>query len=596
MQQDNNIENKLRELEDEQLPDLSNMDAHWQQMAAMLQPVAAPVKPGWPKWMMNTLSVVAVAVMIGSAMWYLSSQKQPGNTVAVQTANSPQIEKETAAIAVSDTSGSETVNAVSTVAPVQSQQQTNEVTDFTADAGASIFDSLKINFTDCNTCPSKQTGNIVETSAERKMMLQQFFGQLEKPAQHFIIDNNRDTLLQFEEGTALLIPAQSFGGMNGVEITAKEFYKRSDIILNQLHTASNKEQLITGGMLQLNASYKNMAVQVDKEKPLLLFMPDTSNRMEAMQLFYGEEAKESTDTGNGRAEVLPAGISKGKPVNWISQPQRFSRRNSITQVKVLNLVNMPYQVKEKNGKRTAFFLVGENGNLSKDAIKKALKEKYGYDKIRLRNAEWWEVHDRTITWTDTSTGYFSSFYASKIGDSMWMEKEVADKYKLAATAVRTVPAADYRMPISFRGDRSEARNLPKQLDTLSAAVAQSLQNRYAVNISQLGWINSDRFYSDSRKKVDLIADLGDAAGNYYTMLIFDHLNSMMTGTVNGSKVKFQNLPAGEPVKVISIGINKKGETIYSVTSATTGMEELTGIHFESTSAPGLKTALSKMDQ
>ena len=40
MQQDNNIINKLKELENQQLPDLSHMEEHWQQMQSAL-PAAA---------------------------------------------------------------------------------------------------------------------------------------------------------------------------------------------------------------------------------------------------------------------------------------------------------------------------------------------------------------------------------------------------------------------------------------------------------------------------------------------------------------------------------------------------------------------------
>ena len=41
MQQDkNNIENKLRQLENQQLPDLSQMDGHWKAMGQLLSPGA----------------------------------------------------------------------------------------------------------------------------------------------------------------------------------------------------------------------------------------------------------------------------------------------------------------------------------------------------------------------------------------------------------------------------------------------------------------------------------------------------------------------------------------------------------------------------
>ena len=79
------------------------------------------------------------------------------------------------------------------------------------------------------------------------------------------------------------------------------------------------------------------------------------------------------------------------------------------------------------------------------------------------------------------------------------------------------------------------------------------------------------------------------------LLVFENINSMMNGYINGNKVLFPNVPAGMPVKIVSIGINKEGEAVYAVKQATTGKDELTGLQFETTSAAGLKTALSKID-
>jgi hypothetical protein len=159
---------------------------------------------------------------------------------------------------------------------------------------------------------------------------------------------------------------------------------------------------------------------------------------------------------------------------------------------------------------------------------------------------------------------------------------------LALNRVNNRPSFDIALDTPRNGYKNYADDYNKILSGIS--------NQYSVDLNKMGWINCDRFYSDSRKKINFNVDLGDAAMNYYTMLVFDNIKSMMTGFVYGNKVSFQNIPAGEAVKLISIGINKKGEAVYSVTKATTGTQELTGIHFESTSAPDLKTALSKMDQ
>lgn len=58
----------------------------------------------------------------------------------------------------------------------------------------------------------------------------------------------------------------------------------------------------------------------------------------------------------------------------------------------------------------------------------------------------------------------------------------------------------------------------------------------------------------------------------------------------------QNIPIGEPVKIISIGISKQGETVYSVTHTTTSEQELKGLQFQTTSVPDLKASLSKLDK
>jgi len=582
MQQDNNIENKLRQLDDEQQPDLGNMDAHWQQMQAMLQPVAVPVKKGLPKWMLNTLSVAAVVILVSAAFFYLSKTKKVNDRVAVPVNEAP-VEKSTSATTIVNSSDSaEPVMMVTTAVPdIQYHEQGNGNTDDynTTDDGPSIFDSMKINFTPCDACPSKKNDSSIVASVNRKMMLEKLFAQLEKEEQVFTIDNSRDTLLQGKEGTALLIPANSFAGKKGIVLTLKEFYKESDIVLNQLSTVSNKDQLISGGMIQIKATLDGNEVAIDSSKPVQLYMNDTSADMNGMQLFNGEE--------NNSASTLGGSTS----VNWVPQQQLFSNIRMVSQVRVLNMANMPYNIKEKENGQIGYFLVDDSMTISKDAIKEMLIKKYGYYKVRLRNAEWWEVHNRSWTVYD----FFNSYYATKIGDSVWMEKGLADKYKLVGTATRVVPenTAFYRYT-SWKNLTS--LSFYSGGNKLQADAIKAIQGKYGVNINRLGWINCDRFYKDKREKIQYTVNLGDSAQHYHTMLVFDKIKSVMNGYAVGNKVIFNDIPEGEKVKVVSIGIDKSGNTVYTLQPATTNTQELTGLQFESVSAPDLKAALSKMDK
>jgi hypothetical protein len=591
MQQDNNIANKLRQLDDMQAPDLSNMDAHWQQMAAMLQPGAAPVKKAWPKWMLNTLSVTTVVLLIGAALWYLSAKKDGSNNTTAIQSNSTQAEKQPEINPAAVTDSSLADDSVVAKALINNSSKmfsaVNDANDFTTDSEPSIFDTLKINFTDCNTCPAKNADSAVVADVQRKILLQNLFQQLEKAEQLRTIDNSRDTLIRFEEGTVLLIPAKSLGGMNGVTIIAKEYYKKADIVLNQLNTASNKDQLVTGGMLHLKAMYQGNEIAIDQQRPLKLYMPDTSSNMNGMQLFEGQQAVAN--------------------INWVAQNQFFVQKRMVTEVRVLNVIDQPVRVIETAKGNIGYFVIDEDSlQMAKPALRELLKNKYGYYKVKFRSStrDWFSLRPY-------SKDQFSNLYGTRIGDSVWMDKVTADRYQLVSTVTRQVTQNSYSvMPVNLSSlALNRVNNRPSfdiALDTPRNGyknyaddynkILSGISNQYSVDLNKMGWINCDRFYSDSRKKINFNVDLGDAAMNYYTMLVFDNIKSMMTGFVYGNKVSFQNIPAGEAVKLISIGINKKGEAVYSVTKATTGTQELTGIHFESTSAPDLKTALSKMDQ
>jgi len=79
--------------------------------------------------------------------------------------------------------------------------------------------------------------DIVETNGTIKDL----YKMLEQEKQRNCIDPNRDTVIRLEQGTIIYIPAGAFKSDNNecIEIRAKEFYKTSDIIMENLSTTSN---------------------------------------------------------------------------------------------------------------------------------------------------------------------------------------------------------------------------------------------------------------------------------------------------------------------------------------------------------------------
>jgi hypothetical protein len=122
----------------------------------------------------------------------------------------------------------------------------------------------------------------------------------------------------------------------------------------------------------------------------------------------------------------------------------------------------------------------------------------------------------------------------------------------------------------------------------------SLAKRFSVDIRSLGWINCDRFYNNNNPRIDYYVDLKDTATNYYTLLVFDNIRSMIQGRAYGNKVIFSAMPEGESAKVISIGI-QNGKTVAAMETVKLSRTTLTGLKFEETNPPVFRQQAASLD-
>ncbi|TNF46614.1 MAG: OmpA family protein [Bacteroidetes bacterium] len=143
--------------------------------------------------------------------------------------------------------------------------------------------------------------DIVESNGTIKDL----YKMLEQEKQRNCIDPNRDTVLRLEQGTIIYIPAGAFKSDNNecVEIRAKEFYKTSDMIMENLSTTSNGRLLETAGMIYLEAATKERILDLQPGKEVTILMP-TDELRDDMQLFYGD--RDHDDVMNWLSDNAPA--------------------------------------------------------------------------------------------------------------------------------------------------------------------------------------------------------------------------------------------------------------------------------------------------
>ncbi|UAY52563.1 hypothetical protein [Ferruginibacter albus] len=577
MQQDKNIQNKLQQLENQQLPDLSNMDAHWKQMQTML-PAAnpAPASSKVPKININHWAWIITSATVVIAGIFIFNKK--GNEKAISTTGANK--------AIGSNK-----NSVNNLIPI-TDTSTPELT-----------------ITTPTVIPVKQG------------LLKALSDNIYQKVQVFIIANNKDTILTGSQGTSLLIPANSFGGNSRIKIVLREFYKTSDMVLNHLTTMSNDKQLITGGMIEVRAFVNGKSIDLKPGKSIRWYLPEGTKDMSQMQLFTGtmlnsgeinwkaqHEYFSVTTTDKSIAglenDYTEKNILRKRKVLKPAAYQTISTQTIKTEVKVLDIRNRPFKIEETKKGRIGYFIITENESIPRSTFKNLLLKKYGYYKIRFRNS--WR-------------GYFAQptndsvdFSHNAIGDTVWISKEEAGKYQLPILASRNdtstikslqlVQSSDSIEVVDTVTNSNDQQNMggitimDRPADEFINNGFQQLQNRYSINITQLGWINCDRFSNDPRKKTAIIVKLNDTAKNYYTTLIFKSVRSIMDGMPIKNQVIFSDIPLGEEVTIVSFGINKKGKTVLAKKEAIINNTEITGLQFEEIPTTRLQSSISKINR
>jgi hypothetical protein len=609
------MDKKLKQLENQSLPDLSKMDQHWDDLKRSLYPEASIPKS---KANNKIFRWIAIASMVGIVLFasykfffanndkFISNdnwERKPGTNPKTDTLPSIKLMpgKETSTIISKDTIKLRTQNEQNTKEQFIVKAKTTEGKEvelkWVAADGSSkkSRDTLKFepskektNYPPVPVILKGQTteGKKIEVTAvpvndttnkkqdaDKKKALQDFFAGLEKESQSFVVNNKRDTIITGKEGTSLLIPANTFGGSQPLTITMKEYYSYKDMVTNRLTTLSNDQLLVTGGMLHITATINGKEADIQPGKSMRWFVPDTSSEMDEMELFTGQVSN-ATSNSIGNIPHDTIAFDQNSSINWVSQPRRFSNNFFITRVKVLDLRDEPYKT-TYGKKQKGYFYVHKGSELDKNELKAELKKKYPYyDKIvigrRRKDKEGYKEY------VELFTSNKDFFYYTSIGDSAWISPREAKRYNLKSTDTMIY-------------------SLNSSTSSLPSSQLQTIASKYSIEITKLGWINCDRFLKNNKPKIDYVVNLNESASDFYTVLVFEKFKSIMPGLIAGNKVVFSGVPEGESAKIISISA-KEGKPIAAMQSVQLSQATLTGLKFEETTTTDFKQKAGQMDK
>lgn len=359
----------------------------------------------------------------------------------------------------------------------------------------------------------------------------------------FEISNNQEVYLRTKKGTIVKIPPYSFVNSSGkpvvgkVDVAITECYDYSSMLLSNLTTESDSNGFLeTGGMFNISASKNNKPLKLKDGQQLTVKIP-ADKLVDNMQVFYarhdssGMQWNQLTDSNRNLSIEV-----KGNPLDYDFTLLYRDRLNSEQSDSLQTLK------RELTTSGRSYVLASLIGKLlqqnEQDKLNKVI------EKLEIQEMRFILNVDKVLTQTN---GIY--LFKSETMRSLNLNDVQFDgiDFKEADYIFYTVDNKPYE------------DNVMKDFDIYRLKL-----NNYVLNISQLGWINCDRFLN--YPKTDLIASADKFEQPVFRLILME-VRGIIPGsddTKLGTDSKiFKKIPKG--LNAILIGYAMKDGSPYIAT-------------------------------
>jgi TonB family protein len=451
-----------------------------------------------------------------------------------------------------------------------------------------------------------------ELNAQRdeSVDLAKFYKQFDKPVQLFKMKTNIDTTLICNEGTTLSVKANSFVTESGkpvtgdIQIQVKEYYKLSDILLNNLSTTSNNDPLETAGIIYIEAISNGEQCKLVEDSSIAIGFP-YSEKKEGMKLFTGQRDGNSRMNWNEapliqKVQLVPTKNSNGKekvePFLVVEQMPDFpSGETALNKYLDDNLI-YPYTAMINGIEGTVYirFVVEKTGEITNVAILRGVNPELDKASIFIvSNMPKWtpgRQNGTSVPVYFTLPIHFTLNNKNEKPSEEAIQKSKDFEKKIEKIQVVNADSGS-KINVEEIAEESE-KNMTDE--NLNEAVASQI-SRYIFSAFQLGWINCDRFIREDTPKIDLIVNLGSNTKKSDLKLVFNDYNIILAGSLINDKYIIKSLPIGSRVTLVAIKFeNEQYYLAIKPTQISRGTEP--ELIFEPVTMETLKTALEKLSK
>lgn len=440
------------------------------------------------------------------------------------------------------------------------------------------------------------------------------YAQFTKAPQVFAVNTEADTVLICAEGTRVAVPAGAFVDSatsqpitGPVEVRVQEYLLLADIVLNNLSTTSGDRLLETGGMLNIEATANGRPLALRPGEALGLALPRKGDEKPGMQVFGGQPR-------SGRQAMdwrLGAGtIEHGAPAKTWKAPTREKDRVRLKRDRSL----------ERRLRRQTGFSAAKGEALAhrelpaterrrltrvRQTIKPQAARQNLVEVVEISFETTRQNEVRNVRRVGGQDAQLQAAVESVIGQfATWKKKDAEGRayrkprrltvYFFRQGDLRVELRAGSRPKIEHDSAnlKSIVRLLAARPDQVDEGGAVELAGAYIMSISQLGWINCDRFIASPQPLVALRVRAPDAD----VKLILRDRRAVLPGEPTGNRlVSFMKAPAGEAVTILALRYSN-GQAQIATRETTISRVIESELTFRPVTLEGLKEEIAKLGE
>ena len=422
------------------------------------------------------------------------------------------------------------------------------------------------------------------------------------PVVEFSIPAFVDTTLFGEQGTRIFIEKGTFQFSDGTAVTdsikieLEEYYSMADIALADLSTQSGDQILETGGMLNIKATSGGREIEIKPDKRIVVHFPKNAYENKNMDLFY-------LDVDSG-----------GSAMNWTVDTVNLVK-------KTLTLASYGWWEPGPGDSTTYNFMVKDYVDTGyfwnpidfyvssyefTDATKKEIETTLNTNSYE--GFEWWNSNGVECEMKISKDGYIEdprittpiskaakqeiiAFLKNlpQLQPGRNKDGEIIERRGLMfITGGNIVPLYETEEEYvkSFNSKYAAFENSPiRSLDDAEL-------NYYIFSVSELGWINCDRFL-EIEDKIDYYVKAPVEKGTTIK-LIFNEIDAILAGTPTSDGFVFRNVPRGESVTIFAMQ-NNDGFFRAAFHGATIEAEPFDQLGFKEMTLAELRKELEQYD-